>query len=389
MDCSKRGEGLNMKRISLALVLAWLASAVMLAQTHTIIALGHSDFSVNEIDPSSGATLHVFKAVNQPHEAAVSPDGKTIYASVPQAGHVVILDAATFKEKGRIDTPFFHGRKLRPAPAGARGGGRARGSAEGGGAESGAGQRGNAPQGVSAQDSSSPHGMGLNADGSELYIGVEQADVPGVVVYDTKQAKVLKKIDLVLRGGHYLQVHPATGNVYYPHRTDNRVIVVDGRTDTIKKIIDVAGGPVGVDFAPNGDVWIHGDGANGVEGTVTVIDAKSDTVTATIQTPGKGAGRIAVSRDGKWAASTHGTTRDVAIIDTAKKEVVASVVVDGGPGFPLFSPDATKLYVMVSSTSDVAVIDLKTMKVVNRWKAGESTFGGGLRFPAGRPASHD
>ena len=110
-------------------------------------------------------------------------------------------------------------------------------------------------------------------------------------------------------------------------------------------------------------------------------------MTATIQTPGKGAGRIAVSRDGKWAASTHSTTKDVAIIDAAKKQVVASVVVDGGPGFPLFSPDGSRLYVMVSSTSDIAVIDLKTMKVAARWKAGESTFGGGLRFPNGRPPS--
>lgn len=391
-----------MRNLSLALVLVALASGVMLAQTHSIIALGHADFSVNELDTSTGRIVHVFKAVNQPHEAAVSPDGKTIYASVPQAGHVVIIDASTFKETGRIDTPFFHGRT--PRPPGARGGGRAAGTAEGGAAEGGqrgGGRRGaqstegaagrgqsvTAAQGVSAPDSSSPHGMGLNADGSKLYIGVEQADVPGVVVYDTKAAKVLKKIDLVLKGGHYLQVHPGTGNVYYPHRTDNRVIVIDGKTDSIKKIIDVPGGPVGVDFAPNGDVWIHGDGANGVEGTVTVIDSKTDAVTTTIQTPGKGAGRIAVSRDGKWAASTHSTTRDVAIIDAVKKAVAATVVVDGGPGFPLFSPDGTRLYVMVSSTSDVAVIDLKTTSVVSRWKAGQSTFGGGLRFPNGRPPS--
>jgi DNA-binding beta-propeller fold protein YncE len=378
-----------MRRVTVAIVLVVLASAALVAQTHSIIALGHEDFSVNEIDTSTGAIVHVFKAVNQPHEAAISPDGKTIYASVPQAGHVVILDATTFKEKAKIETPFFHGRT--PRPAGARGRGRGAGTdeaASGGAAgERGRGGRGGAPQGVSAADSSSPHGMGLNADGTKLYIGVEQADVPGVVVYDTTAGKVLKKIDLVLRGGHYLQVQPASGKVYYPHRTDNRVIVIDGKSDTIAKIIDVEGGPVGVAFAPNGEVWIHGDGANGVEGTVTVIDSATDTITKTIQTPGKGAGRIAVSRDGKWAASTHSTTKDVAIIDATKKEVVATVVVDGGPGFPLFSPDGSRLYVMVSSTSDIAVIDLKTMKVVSRWKAGESTFGGGLRMTDGRRGS--
>src|SRR5438874_4899453 len=126
-----------MRTLSLAAVLVWLGSSVMLAQSHTIVALGHGDFSVNELDTSSGAIVHVFKAVNQPHEAAISPDGKTIYVSVPQAGHVVILDGTTFKEKGRIDTPFFHGRT--PRPSGARGG-RAAGAAEADAGESG--QRG-------------------------------------------------------------------------------------------------------------------------------------------------------------------------------------------------------------------------------------------------------
>src|SRR5215467_3085854 len=371
-----------MRHVSLAVVLVLLAASIVAAQTHTIIALGHENHSVNEIDTTTGNINHTFTAVDQPHEGAVSPDGKTIYAAVPSAAHVVILDATTFKEKGKIETPFFHGKT--PQPAGARG---QRGGQRGGGEGAPAAGRGNALPGVNVPDTASPHGMGMNTDGSKLYIGIENADIPGVVVYDTKSGKVLTKIDVVLKGGHYLQVQPKTDKVYYPFRTDNRVMVIDGKTDTIQKIIDVPGGPVGVDFAPNGEVWIHGDGNNGVEGQVTVIDGKTDTVVKTIQTPGKGAGRMAVSRDGKWAASTHGTTKDVAIIDAVKKEVVASVEVGGGPGFPIFSPDGKKLYVMVYNTSDIAVIDLSSMKVVNRWKAGEGTFGGVIRYPNGRPSS--
>ena len=369
-----------MRKVSLAACLVLLLACVLSAQTHTIIALGHENHSVNEIDTTSGNIIHTFTAVDQPHEAAVSPDGKTIYAAVPSAAHVVILDAATFKEKGKIETPFFHGRTPQPAAArGQRAGQRGEGAA--------AGNRGNALPGVNVPDSASPHGMGLSTDGSKLFISLENADVPGVVVYDTKAGKVVKKIDVVLKGGHYLQVQPNTDKIYYPFRTDNRVMVIDGKTDSIKKIIDVAGGTVGVDFAPNGEVWIHGDGNNGVEGQVAVIDGKTDTVIKTIQTPGKGAGRMAVSRDGKWAASTHGTTKDVAIIDAVKKEVVASVDVGGGPGFPIFSPDSKKLYVMVYNTSDIAVIDLSSMKVISRWKAGEGTFGGVVRYPNGRPSS--
>src|ERR1051326_789977 len=74
------------------LVLLLLDKAAV-AQDHTIIALSHSDHTVYEVDPASGKLLSQFKADHDPHEGVVSPDGKTVYASIPTAGHVVVLDA--------------------------------------------------------------------------------------------------------------------------------------------------------------------------------------------------------------------------------------------------------------------------------------------------------
>ncbi len=48
---------------------------------------------------------------------------------------------------------------------------------------------------------------------------------------------------------------------------------------------------------------------------------------------------MAVSADGRWAASTHGGSQDVAI-DAATKTVAATVKIGRGPGFPVFSPTA-------------------------------------------------
>src|SRR5262249_47656903 len=149
-------------------------------------------------------------------------------------------------------------------------------------------------------------GIALTTDGSKLYVGLENADIPGIVVYDTKTKKVIKKIDVVLRGGHFLAIQPGTDKLYYPMREDNRLLVIDTRTDAITKILSIPGGPVGVGFAPNGEVWIHNDG----DGTVHVIDGKKDSVVKVLKGLGEGAGRMAVSSDGKWAASTHGTSQD-------------------------------------------------------------------------------
>ena len=326
------------------------AVAVLSAQPHSVIVLSHSNHTVYDLDPATGTVLHEFVAPDQPHEAAITSDGSTIFASVPAASLIEILEGSTLAEKGRIESEYF---KRTPR------------------ARTGRGAAAAGPPDTSA----SPHGMALTTDNSKLYIGVENADVPGIVVYDVKARRVLKKIDLLLQGGHYLQIQPGTDKLYYPHRNDNRVVVVDTKSDRIVKIIPVAGGPVGVAFAPNGEVWFHEDG----DGSVTVADSKTDEVVKVIQTGGKGAGRMAVSADGRYAASTHSDSADVAVIDGATKTVLATVKIGKGPGFPLFSPDNTKLYVVNSGMGDVAVVDLKTMAVAARHKLGTDPFGGGIR----------
>lgn len=320
------------------------------AQDHTIIALSHDDFTAYELDPATGLIVNRFTAENQPHEAVVTPDGRTIFVAVPrEPAYVSILDAATFEEKGRIESEYFH-----RSPDQRRYGSE-----------------------MIANRSALPHGVALNRDGTKLYVGVEWSEVPGLVVYDVPRGEVAGKIDLLLEGGHFLAVDPRTDKLYYPHRDDDRVVVIDTRTDEVVKIIDVPGGPVGVDFSPDGEAWVHSDR----DGTVTVIDTSTDEVVATIDTGGRGAGRISVSPDGRFAASTRNDTENVAIIDVGKREVAGYVTLGPGPGFPLFAPDGTKLYVMVRGAGDVAVIDLKadgSGTIAARYPAGVTPFGGTL-----------
>ncbi len=344
-----------MKRYALAAptwVVAGLLSfgvyAAAAAQDHTIIALSHSDFTAYELDPVTGEIVNQFTAENQPHEAVVSPDGRTIYVAIPlDPPYVAIIDGESFEEIGRIESEYFS-RPPETRQLGAE---------------------------TITNTSALPHGVALNRTGTKLYIGVEWSDVPGIVVYDVPSREVTKKIPLLLEGGHFLAVDPRSDKLYYPHRDDDRVVVLDTRTDEVLKIIPVAGGPVGIDFTPTGEAWVHSDH----DGTVTVIDTVTDEVVEVIQTGGEGAGRIAVSADGRFAASTRNDTENVVIIDIESREVAASVTVGPGPGFPMFSPDSRKLYVMNSGGADVAVIDLESMAVEVRHPVGVNPFGGTVR----------
>lgn len=324
-------------------------TAVAGAQEHTLIVLSHSNFTVYQVDVKTRQVINQFVARDEPHEAAITPDMQTVFAAVPEGPHVVVLDAATLRQKGIIESEHFRRR---------------------------------APVGTPPRTSAAPHGIAVNNDGTKLYVGLERGEVPGLVVYDIKAGRVLKKIDLLLNGGHYMAMQPGTDKLYYPHREDNRVVVLDTKTDTVSKIIPVPGGPVGVDFAPNGEVWLHQDG----DGSVAVVDSRTDEVTTTIKTAGQGAGRIAVSRDGRYAASTHRNSGDVAIIDARTKTIVANLPLGAPPylGYPLFSPDSRQLYILEFQGGNLATIDLASMKVVSRVKMGSDPFGGVIRLTAGK-----
>ena len=203
-----------MRRLFVIACAAALLPVAAAAQSHTLVALSHEDHTAYEIDPATGQVLHKFTAQNQPHEGVASPDGRTYYLAVPNGPHVVVLDGQSFAQKAIVESPFFKSTKNK--------------------------------------GSASPHGIAITDDGRKVYVGLENADISGIVVIDTATNRVLKKIDVVLQGGHFLAIQPKTGKLYYPMREDHRVLVIDTATDAITKVIPIPGGPVGVGFSPDG-----------------------------------------------------------------------------------------------------------------------------------------
>jgi YVTN family beta-propeller protein len=323
----------------------------LLAQKYTVVSVCHTENKIAEIDPASGKILNTFLVpgewIGETHEAAITADGKTLYVSTPYQKKVLILDLTTFRQKGEIESEFFS----RPLET-----------------------RRFARIGERQSTSSDPHGVALSNDESKLYVSVEFAEPPGVVVVDLKTGTT-RKIDTVI-AGNYLWVQPGTGKLYFPTR-DDKVVVIDTATDKVLRVIPVQGGPNGVDFSPNGEVWVNGDR----DGSVTVIDSKTDKVVKVIQPRVKGAGRVAVSPDGRLVAATHGP--EVSVIDVATRQVLADLKIsadDTGHGFPLFSPDSTALHVMNEFSDDMVTFDVKTMtQVGGRVPIGGAAFGGGIR----------
>ena len=338
------------------LILIAFAAVPAAAQDYTVLAISHLDNKVTEHHPVTGDVLRQFVLMpgqweGELHEGAITADGQTMYVSAPYSKQVIVLDLATFKQTAAIRSEHFS----RPLEV-----------------------RNFARVGARESTSGDPHGVALNRDETKLYITLEFAEVPGVVVYDVKAGRVTKKIDTVV-AGNYAWVHPKLDKLYFPTRSD-RIVVIDTRTDRVVAVIPTEAGsrPNGVAFGgPNDEVWINGDG----DGSVTVVDPRTDKVVKVIKTRVRGAGRVAVSPDGRLAAATQG--KATSLIDTGTKEILATLTHspdETGHAFPVFSPDSRTLHVMNEFSNDMVAFDMRTMtQIGGRVPVGGAAFGGGIR----------
>jgi YVTN family beta-propeller protein len=342
---------ISVMSIGASLLLTLGLISVKASPTYTIIGLCHTENKIVEIDPASGTTLRTLVVpgpwTGETHEGAITADGKTMYVSTPYQKQVIVIDLASFTQKAVIDSPLFS----RPPET-----------------------RRFARIGARESTSSDPHGVALNNAETKLYVSVEFAEVPGIVAVDLKSGHSTK-IDTIV-GGNYLWVQPRTDLLYFPTR-DNRVIVIDTKIDQVVRVVPVQGSPDGIAFAPDGEAWVNGDR----DGSVSVIDPVTISVSKVFEFEIKGAGRTAVSADGRFAAATHNT--EVALIEVKTKRVMATqrfTTANSGHGFPLFSPDSKTLHVLDELSGQLMTFDVTALHEKGpRTPVGDASFGGGIR----------
>ena len=132
-------------------------------------------------------------------------------------------------------------------------------------------------------------------------------------------------------------------------------------TFEIERVIAVGAVPKYVAVTPDGSTILV---TNWCSMDVTVIDAASGKVTASIPTGGKHPRGIAVSPDSKTAYVTvMGSDRTVAI-DLASQGVRELVDTGDKPRHVVTSPDGTYLYITNSGSSTVSKVEAATGKVV-------------------------
>jgi YVTN family beta-propeller protein len=171
-------------------------------------------------------------------------------------------------------------------------------------------------------------------------------------------------------------------NAYITNLVSNNVSVIDTKTNTVTATIPVGNSPWGVAVSPDGrSVYV----TNIRSGTVSVIDTRTNTVVATIPAGSNPYG-VAVSPDGRrlYVSNDNLAASTVTVIDAATGATIATIPTGNGNATAsvTVSPDGKKVYAVNLSTGEdaVSVIDAATNAVMatvstpGKWNAYQAAF---------------
>jgi YVTN family beta-propeller protein len=137
-------------------------------------------------------------------------------------------------------------------------------------------------------------------------------------------------------------------------------------------IVAVGRGPEGFDVSPDGkELWTAHMG----DGRISVIELASKKVIQTIDAGARAPNRLKFTPDGKMALISEIGGGGLVVVDTATRSVVKRVPLGHGASGILIPPGGNRAYVALTGDNAVAVIDLATLTEVGRLNTGSGPDG--------------
>lgn len=312
----------------------------------TLLALSKKAHTLSVVDPVSLKVLATMPVGPDPHEVIATADGKTAYVSnMGQDYHEIdVLDLVGQKALPSIDIfPLL-----------------------------------------------SPHGLDFaqgkvwfTAQGSKAIARLDPAT---------------QKVDWIMGTGqdftHMIYVTPDAQHIYASNKNSGTISLfelVEGKPFMPPKgnkrpkgmpkdfkppkpqkqweqtLVPVAEGSEGFDVSPDGkELWT----ASGMDGTVSIIDLKTKKVVQTLEGAAPGANRLKFTPDGRQVFVSSLGDGNLTVLDAASRKVVQVIPLgNGAAGIQMDGPDG-RAFIGCTGDDFVAVVDLKTLKVIGHLDVG-------------------
>jgi YVTN family beta-propeller protein len=336
-------------RFSLApslFLLALLAGTAHPLEGATLLVANKTDNTVDLVDVDSGSSVATLPTGNGPHEAAVSPDGRT--AVISNYGHrgkpgstLTVIDVGGGKVVRTVDLG----------------------------------------------DHTRPHGLSWISDDRVV---VTTEDSRHLLVVDLAEGAVTAQIETGQEISHMVATTPDGKRAFVANIRSGNVTAID--LDEGRKLADITtgDGAEGIAATPDGKhVWVSNREAD----TLSVIDTSTLEVVATV--PCKGFPiRVAITPDGNRALVSCARAGEVVVFDVAtRKELLrrkldlstvptASMRLFGDrfgespvPVGLVIAPDGKRAWVAATQADAVVVFDPASLEVLDLIKAGQEPDG--------------
>jgi YVTN family beta-propeller protein len=257
-----------------------------------------------------------------PHEAVLSPDGRTLYVSDNgvlwmtddgDGGNTIsIVDVRAMKRVGAIDLGRFR----------------------------------------------RPHGIALEPRTGRLLATTERPS--GLVAIDPAGQKVVRDYDVQGEGPHMVFVGP-DGDWAFVSNTDSSAVAAIHLESGKVKLIPTGGRPQGAALTPDGArLFVVNTGGD----RITIIDPRSQAAVGSFST-GKGPGRLAITPDGKTLVYNLQGDLSVGFADVATGRQVAVLPVGGRSLSLTMTRDGRRAFAGIQDQDKVLVISVPERKVLH------------------------
>ena len=271
-----------------------------------------------------------------PYGIAITPDGRTAYATKIESTTVSVIDATTNQVVGPPITVGMGPAQVAITPDG----GTAYVANFDSGTVSAVNLHTNQVVGPPIIIGGNPFGIAITPDGRTVYVANQAKK--SVSAIDTQTNQIVGAPITVGDNPDFLAISPDGRRAYVANSKSDTVSVIDTQTN------QVVGPPIGVGEAPVG-VAISPDGrrayvTNSKADTVSVIDTLTNNVVGAPINVGEEPVGIAFTPDGKTVYVANFQSKTVSVIETESNLVVGPPLTDGGdPSDVAVTPDQPPL----------------------------------------------
>lgn len=205
--------------------------------------------------------------------------------------------------------------------------------------------------------------------------GGHEMEMPGsVLFYDVHTNKRLKKVEVGNHPAHVVYTNDGK-YVLVTNNEDHTVTVIEAKSYKVEATIPTGKGPHGFRISADSKLAYI---ANMAEDTVSVINLETMKEEKKIRV-GETPVTTGITKDGKTLAVTLFTENALAIIDIETNEIV-KVKVGPGPAQVYIDPNNQLAFVANQGTEDapsnsMSIVDLKSKRVVDEIKTGKGSHG--------------